>query len=267
LTVEPSAVGSIVRAPLVLALAALPFFGAKCSKGESNTPKADRAPAASASAPASEGPIRVEPLEGQNPPVYVLRGTPRGPEKLVFLHGMCGHGLGYAQSFQRTAATIGTLIAPQADVPCGGGPWAKWSKDIAALDARIVTAFRALGQAEPVTDIIVIGYSQGATRAESLAQEFPERYTRLVLMGGPVAAKARGLETLRAAVAMAGDRDRKDLMQASAKTLSAAGVPATFMIIPDAPHGSMGSRPEETMSEVFGWLGENQRSTNEDGGR
>lgn len=177
---------------------------------------------------------------------------------------MCGHGLGYAQSFQRSAAKQGTLVAPQGDVPCDGGG-ARWSKDIAALDVRITAAFRALGHAEPIADMIVIGYSQGATRAESLAREFPERYTRLVLMGGPYAAKARGLETLRGAVALAGDRDRLDLMRASARTLKAAGVPATFLVIPDAPHGSMGSRPEQTMTEVFDWLEENQRARGDGG--
>jgi len=248
-----------VRATWLLGLAALPLFDGHCAKSESNAPAAERVAAPSASPSAREGPIRIEPLEGATPRVFVLRGAPRGPEKLVFLHGMCGHGLGYAQSFQRSAAKVGTLIAPQGDVPCDGGPSARWSKDVAALDARITAAFRALGHADPIGDVIVIGYSQGATRAESLAREFPERYTRLVLMGGPYAAKSRGLETLRAAVALAGDRDRKDLMQASARTLQGARVPATFLVIPDAPHGSMGSRPEQTMGEVFAWIGEHQR--------
>jgi predicted esterase len=200
-------------------------------------------------------------LAGSAPPIFVLRGGVRGPEKLVFLHGMCGHGLGYAQSFQLTAAKHGTLIAPQADVPCDNGPGARWSKDIAQLDARITDAFHQLGHAEPVRDMVVIGYSQGATRAESLARAYPERYTRLVLMGGPYAAKAPGLGALRGAVAMAGDRDRLDLMKASARTLEAAGVPARFMLIPDAPHGSMGPRPEQTMDEMLVWLFEHQRAS------
>jgi pimeloyl-ACP methyl ester carboxylesterase len=191
--------------------------------------------------------------------VFVLRGGPRGPEKLVFLHGMCGHGMGYAQSFQRTAAKWGTLIAPQADVPCGDGPWARWSKDIAALDRRIHDAFRALGHEGALEDVIVIGYSQGATRAESLAREYPRVYTRLVLMGGPYAANPRGLETLRGAVAMAGARDRLDLMQASAKSLGKAGVPATFLLIPEATHGSMGPHPEETMDQMLTWLRDHER--------
>lgn len=246
-----------MRASAILALAALPFFDRHCSHGAAETPAAS---SSVASAKSKAAPLRVEPLDSTTkPPMYVLRGGERGPEKIVFLHGMCGHGLGYAQSFQQSAARRGLLIAPQADVLCGDGPWARWSKDLDALDARIVAAFRALGATEPIADVIVIGYSQGATRAESLARKFPERYTRLVLMGGPYAAKSEGLETLRAAVAMAGDHDRLDLMRASAKVLNAARVPATFMLIPDATHGSMGSEPEKTMDEVFAWLIEHQR--------
>lgn len=258
-----------MRAALLLCLFAAPLLDRQCSRGEgferAATPTAASADTARKSKPAEDGPLRVEVLDEQvEPPIYVLRGGQRGPEKMVFLHGMCGHGMGYAQSFQRAAAKRGTLVAPQADVPCSNnGPWAKWSKDVTGLDRRIGEAFRKLGHADPITDVIVIGYSQGATRAETLARTFPERYTRLVLMGGPYAAKAQGLETLRAAVAMAGDRDRRDLMQQSARVLTAAKVPATFLLIPDAPHGSMGSDPERTMDEMFDWMAEHQRPRNE----
>jgi pimeloyl-ACP methyl ester carboxylesterase len=247
-----------VRAATWLLIAALPFVNRECEKPPGARDVSTK-PGGSTPPEAAPGPIRVEALEGMDPPVFVLRGEALGPGKLVFLHGMCGHGLGYAQSFQRAAAKRGTLIAPQADVPCGDGPWARWSKDIAALDQRIHSAFRALGHAEPLEDVTVIGYSQGATRAESLAREYPQVYTRLVLMGGPYAANPRGLETLRAAVAMAGARDRLDLMQASAKSLARAGVPATFLLIPEATHGSMGPHPEETMDQMLTWLSENER--------
>lgn len=256
----------LMRVGLLLCLIAAPLLDRQCSRAEGPKPAAPGTPSAEAARqekPADEGPLRVEVLDRRaKPPIYVVRGGQRGPEKIVFLHGMCGDGLGYAQSFQQTGAKRGTLIAPQADVPCEGGPWAKWSKDIAGLDGRITAAFRTLGHADPITDMIVIGYSQGATRAETLARTFPERYTRLVLMGGPYAAKAQGLEKLRAAVAMAGDRDRLDLMKTSARVLSAANVPATFLLIPEAPHGSMGSNPEQTMSEMFDWLSQHQRPRN-----
>jgi predicted esterase len=247
-----------VRFVWLLSVTVLPFV-VSCTKRVGTTQERSEPATASARPPRGDGPVRIEALDGTKPPVFVLRGGPRGPEKLVFLHGMCGHGLGYAQSFQQSAAKRGRLVAPQGDVPCENGPWARWSRDVAALDARITAAFRALGHSDPIKDVIAMGYSQGATRAESLAREFPERYTRLVLIGGPYAANPRGLETLRAVVAMAGERDRRDLMQAGARSLRTAKVPATFLLIPEATHGSMGPHPERTMDEVFTWLEQNQR--------
>jgi len=244
------------------ALAALLAFTLRDCR-DSVAPAAEPpAPAASGARPSprATGPIRIEVLdEAADPPTFVMRGAPHGTAPMVFLHGMCGHGLGYAQSFQRSAARKGLLIAPQGDVKCGRGPWAKWSGDVSALNARIEASFRALGL-EALEDVLVMGYSQGATRAEQLARKYPERYTRVILMGAPQATSARGLERLRGAVMMAGERDRQDLMKAGARALAAADIPATFQIIPEARHGAMGPTPEKTMGEALDWLFANQRA-------
>jgi pimeloyl-ACP methyl ester carboxylesterase len=125
-----------------------------------------------------------------------------------------------------------------------------------ALDERIVASFRKLGHIEPIDDITVIGYSQGATRAEALARKWPDRYTRLVEMGAPQAPSPNGL-SVRAAVMMAGERDRQDLMKQGARRFQAAKVPATYMMIPEATHGAMGPSPELTMGQALDWLFEN----------
>ena len=205
-------------------------------------------------------PIHMQILDpGARPETYVLRGKPRGPARLVFLHGMCGHALGYAQSFQFSAAEKGTLVAPQGDSPCGKGPWAQWSPDIADLDARIRAAFRALGRAEPIDDIVLMGYSQGATRAEALARKWPERYTRLVLIGAPQVTSTRGLKAVRGVVMMAGERDRQEQMKAGMRAFRAAGIPSRFIVLPGAAHGEMGSTPEKSMDEALDWLFENSK--------
>jgi pimeloyl-ACP methyl ester carboxylesterase len=205
------------------------------------------------------GPIRMEPLDPRaSPATFVMRGGPKGPARMVFLHGMCGHALGYAQSFQWNAAKKGTLIAPQGDRSCGG-PWSSWSKDIDTLDARIVATFRSLGDAGPIDDIVLIGYSQGATRAEAMARQWPERYTRLILIAAPTVASPHGLSSLRGAIMMAGERDRQDLMRSGMRALKAAGIPSTFIVLPEATHGAMGSTPEKTMGEALDWLWAHQR--------
>jgi pimeloyl-ACP methyl ester carboxylesterase len=195
----------------------------------------------------------MELLPQTTPPTFVMRGQPTGPGRLVFLHGMCANALGYAQSFQFSAAKRGTLIAPQGDKPCQG-PWASWTSDLDALDARIVTSFRQLGHADPIDDIVVIGYSQGALRAEELARKWPERYTRLILIGSPRVSSSRGFDLVRSTVMMAGERDRLDLMKQSAKVFARAGIPSTFIVLPNASHGAMGADPERTMGDALEWL-------------
>jgi pimeloyl-ACP methyl ester carboxylesterase len=214
--------------------------------------------AAGSPSASDDGPTRMEELPGTSPPVYVLRGRREGSTPIVVLHGMCSHALGYAQSFQFSAANKGVVVAPQGDKPCGG-PWASWSLDLRALDARIVAALEALGMRGPVRDVAVVGYSQGASRAEALARKYPERYSRLVLIAAPDAPSPRGLRRLRAAVMMAGARDRQDLMKEGASAFSAAGIPATFQVIAEARHGEMGPHPEQTMGAALDWAWEHAR--------
>jgi pimeloyl-ACP methyl ester carboxylesterase len=203
------------------------------------------------------GPVRIETLDpAATTPTFVMRGGPRGPGRIVFIHGMCSHALGYAQSFQWSAARKGTLIAPQGDVPCGSGPFAKWSQDIDGLDARIEAAYRALGEVGLVDDIALVGYSQGASRAEALARRSPERYTRLVLIGAPDVPSPRGLAGVRAAVMMVGEREDQEIMREGAEAFRRAGIRTLFQSIPAAKHGEMGPRPEETMSRALDWLWE-----------
>lgn len=209
--------------------------------------------------------IRMEPLDtSATLPTYVMRGEPHGSAKLVFIHGMCGHALGYAQSFQWSAARHGVLIAPQGDVSCSpGSPWAKWSLDTEALDARILAAFRALGSPEPELDIALIGYSQGASRAEALARRWPKRYTRLILIAGPTKVSPAGL-SVRSTLLMAGTLDRQDLMQQSARAFAAGGRRSSYLALPNARHGSMGDTPEQSMAAALSWLYEEQPSATAD---
>jgi len=235
----------------------LPFSTAR---GDGLSPGPAAASAGTSNDGARDGPVHMEPLSPEeNPPTFVLRGGPTGPARLVFLHGMCGHALGYAQAFQFTAARRGKLIAPQGDKPCQPGPWASWSNDLDALDARITGTFRRMGQADPIDDIVVLGYSQGAMRAEELVRRWPERYTRVVLMASPRVASPRGFDRVRSTVMMAGERDRQDLMKQSARVLAKAGIPSIFMVIPEATHGAMGPTPEKTMSEALDWLFAHER--------
>jgi pimeloyl-ACP methyl ester carboxylesterase len=176
---------------------------------------------------------------------------------MVFLHGRCAHAQGYVQAFQFAAATRGSVVAPQGDIACEGA-YRRWNVDPVLQDRRIEAAFRAAGDAGPLEDMVVIGYSQGEVLAEQLAERFPSRYTRAVLMGAPAVPSVTRLRRLRACVMVSGERDARDLMKEGARRLQAAGVPSTYVEMPRALHNQM-IEGERTMEEVFGWLDTQQR--------
>jgi pimeloyl-ACP methyl ester carboxylesterase len=185
---------------------------------------------------------------------YVLRGA-RGDQRMVFLHGMCGHGLGYVQSFQDAAAAKGTIIALQGDIPCGDSEdFRKWSTDPITIDERIRAAFRAAGDDDPdAGEIALIGLSQGASRTELLVERFPERYTRAVFIGAPRQPSLARLRKLKSAVTMAGQHEGPWMMKHTADVLERGGVPAAFVMIPDAQHAQM-VEGERVMGETLDFL-------------
>jgi predicted esterase len=187
---------------------------------------------------------------------YVLRGARGGGRlRVVFVPGMCVHPLGYAQAFQNAAAAHGEMIAVQGDTSCGGdGAARRWTSDLATMDRRIDAAFAAAGL-DPPADVTLVGYSQGAERAERLAARYPDKYTRVVLMASPVRPSAARLEHARAAVMMAGTYDvAHGRMKGSVESLRRRGVPSTFIEIPGARHGGMGLTPEPTMDEALDFV-------------
>ena len=193
-------------------------------------------------------------------PAFVLHGARGSDAFIVFLHGRCSHALGYVQAFQFAAAKKGTVIAPQGDQACGSTPLRRWSLDIEKVNRRIEAALTAAGYADPAAwkEIVVIGYSEGASRAEALAARFPERYTRAILIGAPSPPSAARLHRSRGAVMMAGERDAQETMKAGMRALKAAGVPSTYIMIPGASHGQMGDG-ERLMGEALDWLWANAK--------
>jgi len=214
-------------------------------------------PVASA-APKAE-PVRVESVTLPNQTIgFVLRGA-RGKEAGVFLHGLCGHGLGYLQSFQHSAAAHGRWVAPHGDTPCGDGVFRSWSGRIQQLHEQSMLGLKAAGVDGEPKDVTLIGYSLGASRALVLARKYPDVYTKLVLIAAPSMPAPAGLERVRAAVMMAGSRDRQDAMKAGARAFERAGIPSTYQVLPGAAHGEMGSDPERAMREALSWLEDNAR--------
>lgn len=188
-------------------------------------------------------------------PAFVVTGRADACPRMIFLHGMCGHGLGYVQAFQAAAREHGGVLGLQGNIPCGGdGVFTKYSPSIEEQDGRIRSALAACdGEAE---DLVVIGYSQGANLAERLAQRWPERYSRLVLLGAPTTPSAARLRGIRGAVMISGEFDAKYRMKEGASGLMAAKIPAVYREMPGAQHGAMPDA-ERVMDEALDWLDAN----------
>lgn len=187
--------------------------------------------------------------------VFVVRGTSDKDVPMLFVPGMCVHPAGYVMSFQRAAAAHGNLVGVQGDLSCGGdGSMRKWSYDLAKMDRRIDAAFAAAGLGLP-HDVIVIGYSQGAERAEKLVARWPEKYSRAILIASPVAPSVQSLGRAESVVFMAGTSDMSfSRMRKAASILQDADVPATFLPMANARHGEMGDTPDETMRDALDFV-------------
>lgn len=190
-----------------------------------------------------EEPARVAPAEGDSKRV------------IVYLHGFCSDAASvadWAPAVQRHA----TLIAPHGELGCDGQPGRyRWGNDIRFIDYRIQRAIRSvakhLGRELAAADVTIVGYSEGAARAESLAWLFPKHYRRAVLMSGPEVPafeKVRGLERI---AVLRGEREYRRTYRLAAEHFDRAGVSARFWELPGASHGELGPEGARVLGEVF----------------
>jgi pimeloyl-ACP methyl ester carboxylesterase len=189
--------------------------------------------------------------------IYPLRGAKTHRNKAVMLAGMCSNPAWYLNTFPNAAVEYGDFVGLQGDVVCGGVS-TKWSSNSPLIERRMATAFDEAGMGD-LRDVTVVGYSQGAERAEWLAAYDPARFTRFILIGGPIVPSPERFAHAHAIVLMAGSLDLQTLMREGVERLTKAGIPATFMALPGARHGQMGPEAEGVMERAFAWLEENDK--------
>jgi len=189
-------------------------------------------------------------------PVFVAHAPAGERRAIVYLHGRCGDPFAF-QSFAAAVTRHATLISLQGDVRCDGGQRSTWSHDTALLDRRALAALKAVGAARgaplDAESVTLIGYSLGAARAEALVKRAPRRYRRAILVAGPEPPEAASLAGVGAVVLIAGARDRRSHLEEAAASLAAAGVPATFMLLPGAKHGEYGPEGKRVLEEALTW--------------
>jgi len=190
-------------------------------------------------------------------PLYVVHAPAEVKRALIYLHGWCGRPEA-PEAWKHAAARHGTLIALTAEIHCPNGR-TRWSKtNTGEQHERIQRAMQvvreARGGALDPSDVVLIGYSQGAARAYRLAKRFPSFYPRLVL-GGPPEAPAPGwFPSARAIAVLGGELETTESMREGTADLQEAGMLARYFMIPAAGHGSFGPEAETLMDEVLSWL-------------
>lgn len=192
--------------------------------------------------------------------VLVVIGKPDVKRPIVHLHGMCGSPKSDLDAWGSTVAKDhGTIIAVTGDVPCPGQPGLfQWSSDADELDARISAAIDAVNAARSLdldkNEVLLVGESMGASRAELLATKKPERYPRLVLVGSPQTPSPQNLAGVRAVANLAGEKEGQAAMKNGARALSAAGKASQFWELPGAVHGEYGPEGARIMSEAVAFV-------------
>ncbi|MCC6521603.1 MAG: hypothetical protein IT373_02980, partial [Polyangiaceae bacterium] len=100
----------------------------------------------------------------------------------------------------------------------------------------------------------LIGYSQGARRAESLAALLPARYPRVALIAQMDEPGVEKLGHTRRLLLVAGELDRRDHIQSGARKLAQAGIDVRFELLPGAHHGEYGPEAQNVMARALDWL-------------
>jgi pimeloyl-ACP methyl ester carboxylesterase len=246
--------------PLALALAAALVFARDVAHAETSREPAEAAAGTETSS--LELPPGIVPGAStltavpNDRPALVIHAPAANHRAIVYLPGLCGN-VHAIEAWREAAVRSGTVIGLLGDKPCGGGRY-HWGKNLDVIEARIERALSAAkaarGGALDIEHPVLFGYSQGAERAERLAQLHPARYRQVVLGGSPREPTLRRLGDQHAIAVFGGELETFGHMQAGAEVLAAAGKPARFFLFPRAKHGDFGPDGNRVMGELFRWL-------------
>lgn len=187
----------------------------------------------------------------------VVQGSAGTREAIVYLPGLCGD-ITAIDSWAQAASHHGTLIAVDGDIRCHGSQRFRWSRNIGRIQQRIDRALEIVkrsrkGQLD-MRRLTLIGYSQGATRAQALAARFPQRYPRVLLGSSPTEPSERKLSKARAVAVVCGQLEAKGKLRAGVAALHDAGEPVRFLVLPDVGHGHYGPDADRVMGKALDFL-------------
>lgn len=176
----------------------------------------------------------------------------------VMLHGMCDAPENECPWLAPAVTPHAWLVCPRASLACRGGG-AMWSA--ARRNRTVEGAVQSLEKARPdevdTAGATLMGFSQGAYAAFSIARTDPGEWSRLLLIAAKVYPDAKRLERhgVQRVLFAAGDYDMTHgPMATAARRLSRRGYPARFMSLGKVGH-TFPSDMTKRMTDAVGWLG------------
>jgi predicted esterase len=205
-----------------------------------------------------EEPLPVRVAVPEDSPVIVYAAPPGERRVIIYLHGHCG-SVDKIGAWAPQVSKLGTVIALLGNWSCAGSPGRfRWGMSIRYLNKRILRAVHAVARTRSdgldAERITVVGYSQGAAKAEQLPRWYPERYPRIILAGPPTAPHPWRLAPAEAIVVIAGENENQRPARRGFRDLQFAGSLAAFMELPDAAHGEFGPDAAKVLGQALWWL-------------
>jgi len=190
--------------------------------------------------------------------VVVYSGPADRRRAFVYLHGVCGDPRA-VESWVHVVTLRGTLVVLRGESPCASRPGrTAWKAPVTTIAARIERALAAVrahrGGLLDTEQVVLVGYSQGAARAEQLARLRPGAFPRVVLASGPTLPAPDALAAAAAVAVLAGSEEHQAPLEAGVAALCAAGLRARFFSLPGAAHGEYGPEGARVLDEVLAWL-------------
>ncbi|WP_272459697.1 alpha/beta hydrolase [Polyangium jinanense] len=188
-------------------------------------------------------------------PASIVKSADGRPPRIVFLPGLCSNAGAYLWGFAEAARAHGGAVAIDGDKPCGGlQDFRSISSDPKHEEPRIQAALAAAGHATPASaDVILVGYSLGATLIENLVKASPDRYPRVVLIGSPRDPRLDWLKGARAVATMSCSFDVPRRMKGAVRMLEGAGIRSSYFEMPGCTHGNL-AEGDRVFSEVLTWI-------------
>ncbi len=228
--------------------------------GDGDSPAPSGSPAPPSSAPATPARPRLDSPTWVNAQTLVIPPTDTSsPRPLVMmLHGMCDAPQNECGYFHQGAKDAGYLVCPRANVSCGGGGY-QWTAAPKVLDPLLASSIAATAEAVDLDlkgDNVIVGFSQGASRAVDAATRSEVHFVGLVLIAAvftPDVAKLKAAGVHRVWLT-SGDFDssRKSMIKAT-KLLNDGGIEAKFTSLGQIGHTFASDMPAR-MAEAISWV-------------